>query len=467
MAHLTLAFASLTTLASIAAPCAGQGIGLGELVWAAATETDAAGRVYRMGELLVPENRADAESRALGLPVKRFLATGEEALAPIMFLAGGPGQSNMDYEPPLALLRKHDVILVGFRGVDGSVVLDCPEVAAAFVQSLDGDLLSAASKQQFAASVLACAERLTAAGVDLAGYTMTEVVDDMEEVRTLMGDRRVNLLSGSYGTRLAQVYATRYPHALERSLMIGVNPPGRMIWDAATTDAKFALWSRICAEDPDCAQRTDDLAATMRQALAKLPERWKGTAIDAGKLRAVTFSMFFLVDSARVAVENYLAAGEGDFSGLASMSQSFDMLLPPMAVWGDLIAKGATSGDFSGEAPDFNPDGTVLGSPLSELLFAAARDWPAPVIAEEYRTVQESKIPTLLVGGELDVSTPPEHGRTQLLPSLVNGHELTLRNLGHVADVLYRHPQACERLLVEFFATGAVVADFPAEAPDL
>ena len=51
--------------------------------------------------------------------------------------------------------------------------------------------------------------------------------------------------------------------------------------------------------------------------------------------------------------------------------------------------------------------------------------------------------------------------------NVVDGHELTLRNLGHVADVLYRYPQASERLLVAFFATGAVVADFPAEAPDL
>ena len=72
---------------------------------------------------------------------------------------------------------------------------------------------------------------------------------------------QVNLLSASYGTRLAQLYAARYPESLRRSLMIGVNPPGRMLWDATTTDTKLALWSQNCAQDPEASKRTEDLRA--------------------------------------------------------------------------------------------------------------------------------------------------------------------------------------------------------------
>ena len=166
-------------------------------------------------------------------------------------------------------------------------------------------------------------------------------------------------------------------------------------------------------------------------------------------------------------MQSFLAAGEGDFEGLARMSESYDSVLPAMMVWGDFLAKANTSGDFTAPAPDFNPPGTVLGSPLSELIFEAARAWPAPPLAEEFRGVQPSRVPTLLVGGELDVSTPPEHARTQLLPSLVNGHELTLEHLGHVSDVLQRHPQASTALLKKFFATGELLTEFSAPVPDL
>jgi hypothetical protein len=43
---------------------------------------------------------------------------------------------------------EHDVILVGYRGVDGSVRLDCPEVGAALKQNTD--LLSEETSQAYA-----------------------------------------------------------------------------------------------------------------------------------------------------------------------------------------------------------------------------------------------------------------------------------------------------------------------------
>ena len=53
-----------------------------------------------------------------------------------------------------------------------------------------------------AAAYKDCAERLQNAGVDLAGYTLPERVDDLDEVRQALGYERVDLLSESAGTRL-------------------------------------------------------------------------------------------------------------------------------------------------------------------------------------------------------------------------------------------------------------------------
>ena len=50
---------------------------------------------------------------------------------PIFFLGGGPGMSNMTFKPPAWLLADHDVVLVGYRGVDRTPALASPEIAKA------------------------------------------------------------------------------------------------------------------------------------------------------------------------------------------------------------------------------------------------------------------------------------------------------------------------------------------------
>ena len=87
------------------------------------------------GTLVVPENRADPRSRLIALPVTRILARSSHPLAPIFHLNGGPGETNMTFPQANRLAAQHDVVMVGYRGVDGSSVLNCPEVTAALENS--------------------------------------------------------------------------------------------------------------------------------------------------------------------------------------------------------------------------------------------------------------------------------------------------------------------------------------------
>ena len=54
---------------------------------------------------------------------------------PIFRLQGGPGITNMVFPDASRFTANHDVVLVGYRGVDGSVRLDCPEVSSAMEDS--------------------------------------------------------------------------------------------------------------------------------------------------------------------------------------------------------------------------------------------------------------------------------------------------------------------------------------------
>jgi hypothetical protein len=138
-------------------------------------ETETAEVAADCGTLVVPENRNDPRSRLIALPVTRIHSRSERPREPIFRLEGGPGMSNLTFPTAGRLLDHHEVVLVGYRGVDGSVRLDCPEVATAMKKPRD--LLGAAAKREVTAGYRSCAERLSAEGIDLAGYTIPQRIE--------------------------------------------------------------------------------------------------------------------------------------------------------------------------------------------------------------------------------------------------------------------------------------------------
>ena len=138
-------------------------------------EVDKVEYAAECGTLVVPENRSDPNSRLIALPVIRIPATGSPPTEPIFWFQGGPGKSNMRFSHLEGLIEDHDIVMVGYRGADGSVVLDCPEISEA-LRNPPGGLLSDAALESYGVAAARCAGRVQSEGVDLAGYTMTETM---------------------------------------------------------------------------------------------------------------------------------------------------------------------------------------------------------------------------------------------------------------------------------------------------
>jgi pimeloyl-ACP methyl ester carboxylesterase len=294
------------------------------------------------GTLVVPENRARPGSRLVALPVTRIQARSDHPGAPVFRLEGGPGITNTKFSKASRIAQNHDVVLVGYRGVDGSVRLDCPEVASALKRSTD--LLGQKSFRAYANGFRSCAARLRADGVDLAGYSIPAQVDDLEAARKALGYGPIDLISESAGTRTAMIYAWRYPNSIHRSVMIGVNPPGHFLWNPQTTDAQIRRYSRLCAQDSTCSRRTDDLAASIRKTASHMPDRFWGLPFDKNAARVASF--YGLMEStsdaaplsAPMTLGTWLSAAKGDPSGLWFMSLLARMAFPESFVWGELAA---------------------------------------------------------------------------------------------------------------------------------
>jgi pimeloyl-ACP methyl ester carboxylesterase len=412
------------------------------------------------GVVTVPENRSRSGSRLIHIPFLRIRSRAQNPVEPIFGLAGGPGASNVSWDWGLAwtFLAEHDFVVVGYRGVDGSTVLDCPEVSQAMAK--DGDPLGEASMITLAAAWKKAAQRLTEQGVDLNGYTMLETIEDNESVRKALGYERINLLGESYGTRVAYLYGLKYPERIHRSAMIAVNPPGHFVWDAQTVDAQLRYYAGLWARDSAMSRNSPDLYATMRTVLEHTPQRWLFLSINPGRLKLATFGLLFQRKTAGMVFDAYVAAEKGDPSGLALMSFAYEFIIPTLSVWGDLASK-ATSADYDSTRDyyrDMQAGNLPLGSPMSTLLWGPLIDggWPTQLLPEEFRRPRASAVQTLLLSGSVDFSTPPESATNDLLPYLSNGRQVILSECGHVGDLWYANIENTRHILTTFYRSGAL-----------
>ena len=206
------------------------------------------------GTLVVPENRRNPQTRLIALPVTRVKATGAAPpLEPVFWFEGGPGNSNYMAYPTDGILKRHDLVMVGYRGIDGQVLLKCPEIGDA-IRAVKRNVLSDEALASYGRGAAACAKRIKAAGIDLDGYSMNQTIDDMEAARIALGYKRIDLFGNSYGTRVEVLYEWRYPDTLHRVVMMAVNPPGHFIFYPHVVD-------RQSVNTPRCAPRMPIAAA--------------------------------------------------------------------------------------------------------------------------------------------------------------------------------------------------------------
>ena len=421
------------------------------------------GSQFRMEhwELAVPENRHRPGARLIKLPLERITGAGDPQGVPVFWLGGGPGYSNLVGEVPLwaeGILASHPIITLGYRGADGSVILRCPEIAQA-EQEPTGDLLGPRMRTRIHAAMERSVARLRAEGVDLEGYSVAEVLEDIEAARKALGYERIHVLGFSYGTRLALLYAQRHPERVGRSLLVGVNPPGHFFFDPDLTDQVVQEYARLWSQDKRRAAQCPDLAGAMRRVNQAMPKQWLGLPIDPGKVRTLAFMLLYSRKSAPMVLDAYAAADRGDASGLAALSMAMILIGrrqgdKPM---GDLYCKGVL--DYQpgrNYAADARRPGAILGAPFSELVWGPLTEscpWPTAQASEDLRRLQPSDVETLLVSGTLDISTPAQVATREVLPFLRHGRQIILPGKSHL-DLFREQPVAFQTLAVSFFNTG-------------
>ncbi len=416
----------------------------------------------------VLENRAAPGGRKIHLAIAWLPAKGEAEPDPMVMIAGGPGQSTLETFPTIANafadLRKHrNVLLVDQRGTGGSNKLSCKDAdeAGSAKNGKDGkdgkdgnskpngdsatpsDTSFEADLAQARAAAQRCVVELSKIA-DLRFYSTTDAIQDLDDVRAAIGADKLNLMGVSYGTRVAQQYAKRYPAHVRTITIDGIAPNSLVLGNtmARTLESSLDRQFARCAKDPKCAAELGDPRSnlnTLMQTLRTAPPKVTFRDAITGESRTETLTTGHIAGVARMFAYIPQIAGllplelneavHGRYEPLMALANLLRTTV------GDQITDGMQysvictedAGELKADPADAN---SLLGTDLVTAMQTACAVWPHGERPAGFRAPLTGNVPVLILSGEFDPVTPPAFG-DEVLKSLGNARHLVVRGQGH------------------------------------
>jgi pimeloyl-ACP methyl ester carboxylesterase len=216
---------------------------------------------FQCGKVTVPLDYSHPRAGTLDLALARYRATGEKQ-GSVLLNFGGPGGAGV---PELAsggkefmeLTDGYDVVTFDPRGVGRSSPVTCGNSPVSIDMNEDGTELGSDPQsvlEQFKKAADACAEH---SGPVFPHIGTVNASRDMDVMRQALGDKKLNYLGFSYGTRLGAVYAAQFPDKVGRLVLDGVDTLTEPLSEQGVASAKgqqqaldeFIDW---CVEDIAC-----------------------------------------------------------------------------------------------------------------------------------------------------------------------------------------------------------------------
>jgi pimeloyl-ACP methyl ester carboxylesterase len=368
----------------------------------------------------VPENPASATSRPIEVRAVVLAGRGERPFRePLLVLQGGPGvagtgmaQNFWRREP---LRERRDLVFIDQRGTSGRNILNCESLGRF-------NFLGALFPPDH---IRNCRDRLEKRAT-LASYTNAASAADLEEIRKALGIDTWSIYAVSFGTRLAQTYAKKYPVRVRSVILDGVVPfDAQLAGDLAESMEQSLVYvAGRCDKDPACGPRYPNTLGT----LAQLADRLDSAAVTVrvtdslGRTLTGKFGKWDLAYAVRGMLYGPLAGAIPAMAHHARRTGNFNefaMIYWQRSRWvGDSSSVPLHLGVYCAEDLPFHDPaesrrrakGTFIGDDYFDEYHRACQRWPMPRAVAEMREPWRSSIPTLLLSGERDPVTPPSYG---------------------------------------------------------
>jgi pimeloyl-ACP methyl ester carboxylesterase len=385
---------------------------------------------FTCSTLAVPLDRSGRVPGTLRLRV----AVADNAGAPrgvMLFLTGGPGQPGVPFAARVrrefrSERRAYRLVVIDQRGT-GAGALRCPALQKAVGTS---DLTVPPPK-----AVTACARRL---GPRREFFSTADTVADFDDLRAALGERKLTIDGVSYGTFVAERYAIAHPGRVARLVLDSIVPADSL--DGLETDGmrrSATVLRAVCRVQRCPSDPAADLAAVVRRyhdgpalddtivALSVGAPSYPGLATALREARAGRPQrlrrLVAIVHRAQAAPAGVLS------SGLHAATLCADLRAPWASPSTPLAGRVAAVRRAAAASNPFPFDGaTVAGNGLIQTCLR----WPAPRTQQPQVGRRLPPVPTLLLAGDRDLSTPLPWAREQLAAT-PRGRLVVVHGSGH------------------------------------
>lgn len=432
------------------------------------------------GTVLVPENRANPASRMIEVSYIRFPATGENPGSPIVYLSGGPGGSGSGAArgprfPLFQEMRQHgDVIAFDQRGTGGSTEL--PRCVSSQRISETQAISDAEYAAAYRRAVEECGVFWRERGVEIAGYTTRESVQDLAALRQHFGVAQISLWGISYGSHLALAALKDIPAQIDRVIIASAEGLDQTVKLPAETDRYFARLQAAIDTQPEAQALYPDVAGLMRRVharfeaepmLVQVPQASGETRpflLQRHNLQEFSSGLISDPQYAALLLMLYTELEAGQSNLAVMLLQRFWSMGEPITLSAMPTAMDLASGIDAARLAEFERQaeigliGGYLNFPMPQILGV----WAGFDLGDEFRQPPHGDTPVLLLTGTLDGRTYPD-SQAASVSGLSNVERIIVRNAGHnlfmttpeVAEAMHRFMRG------EAAMSGEVFVDLP------
>ena len=409
------------------------------------------------GYVTVLEDRAKPDGRTIKLYVVRIRGPYPPRYRdPVIYLAGGPGGSatrraQRFLDDARFLWTARDLLLFDQRGIGRSRPrLECAEYRHDYADILDRDLDPDEELGLRVEAVLGCKRALTDRGIDLSAYTSASSAADVGDIVSAWGYESFNLYGVSYGTLLALTVMRDFPEGVRSVVLDGVLPLQISHYETHYADMAAAIdrFFRHCEADPTCSKQYPNLEETFWAAVDRYtadPFTLQFYDRYADQFFEEEFDGDFLVSNFAASLKrgrwipylplllSEIAAGNVAVADAWARPVSWDDSEPidNTATWasmecyshGSLLDHAKIAADHAAHPRYVDPEYRHFAPALCDRW----NDRPTDPIEGE---AVVSDIPTLLLSGQFDPTTPPRWADLAA-ETLSNGYSFVIPMAGH------------------------------------
>jgi pimeloyl-ACP methyl ester carboxylesterase len=304
--------------------------------------------------------------------------------------------------------------------------------------------------------------------LDHQGFTILEAAADIDDIRRSLGYDKITIWGGSFGSHWGMAVMRYYPEVVERAIMRGMEGPDH------TYDHPGHIWNvyERVAEDAEASSALAGMIPEggLIQAITGVMERVRNDPFTVSVNDPETGQQVEVLFSAGSPAGRRLARGysggleswpadvitlsRGDFTGAALAavrSQSRGGRNYRTASYFSLdCGSGITPERWAEYESD--PAVALIGT-LNESYLRGCPVWGTD-LGNEFRQNFETDIPTVIVHGTWDTSTPYENA-LELIPFFTNSRHVPVFRGPHGSIVAARRAsEEFDRAILKFAATG-------------